>query len=178
MSDFKKAIQTIIVTHEGGFQNDKTDAGNYTPDGELKGTKYGISAHSFPYVDIENLTLNGAEDLYRQTWGMFGALEDQRVLTKVLDLAVNMQWAGHGPASKILQLSCNQLSFQLNVDGVFGPATAAAANACDPAALIKEICVFAANYYLEVEANNPTKKVWFGNWNARAGWVPSDEQDV
>jgi len=67
-----------------------------------------ISAQSFPEVDIECLTLNEAEDLYRKVWGMFSELEDQRVLTKVLDLAVNMQWAlgmGRRPGSCIKRLS-------------------------------------------------------------------------
>jgi Glycosyl hydrolase 108/Predicted Peptidoglycan domain len=108
-SNFAKAIEVVITVHEGGFQNLRSDPGNFTPSGELKGTKYGISAHSFPNTDIENLTLTGAEDLYRQVWGRFSLLVDQRVLTKVLDLAVNMQWAGHGPATGILQQAVDDL---------------------------------------------------------------------
>lgn len=175
MSDFRKAIETVISEHEGGFQNRKDDPGNYTPDGELKGTKYGISAHSFPNVDIEGLTLAGAEDIYRNVWGMFSVLDDQRILTKVLDLAVNMEWAGHGPAVKILQTACNRLGFNLVVDETFGPSTAAAANAANPVALLEELCKAAGDHYLEIEAKKPEMKAWFNNWNARAGWVPPPE---
>src|SRR5260370_26923244 len=107
MSDFRKAIETVIAVHEGGFQKRADDPGNWTAAGELRGTKFGISAHSFPDVDIECLTLNEAEDLYRKAWGMFSELEDQRVLTKILDLAVKIQWAGHGPATKILHRAVN-----------------------------------------------------------------------
>lgn len=42
---------------------DPKDPGNYTPAGVLKGTKYGISARSFPDVDIANLTLDAAKVL-------------------------------------------------------------------------------------------------------------------
>src|SRR5215467_16053552 len=116
MSDFAKAIEMVIATHEGGFQKRVDDPGNWTPAGELRGTKFGISAHSFPDVDIEALTLNEAEELYRKVWGMFAELEDQRVLTKVLDLAVNMEWAGHGPATKILQRAIVNCGGNLLVD--------------------------------------------------------------
>src|SRR5215813_10752033 len=116
MSDFAKAIEMVIATHEGGFQKRVDDPGNWTPAGELRGTKFGISAHSFPDVDIEALTLNEAEELYRKVWGIFASLEDQRVLTKVLDLAVNMQWAGNGPATRILQRAVAACGGQLEID--------------------------------------------------------------
>lgn len=107
-SDFGEAIEVVIATHEGGFQDRQDDPGNWTPDGRLKGTKYGISAHSFPDEDIKNLSLNRAEELYRQVWGKFALISDQRVLIKALDLAVNLQWGGHGHATEILQRAINE----------------------------------------------------------------------
>jgi hypothetical protein len=124
-SSFAKAIEVVITVHEGGFQNRKDDPGNYTPSGELKGTKYGISAHSFPNTDIAGLTLAGAEDLYRQVWGRFALLTDQRVLTKVLDLAVNMQWAGHGPATGILQQAVDDVQASVQTTTQTPPSTPA-----------------------------------------------------
>ena len=109
-SDFGKAIELVIATHEGGFQKRVDDPGNWTPDGKLKGTKFGISAHSFPDEDIESLTHSRAEELYRQVWGRFALIADQQVLAKTLDLAVNMQWAGHGHATEILQRAVNECS--------------------------------------------------------------------
>jgi len=137
MSDFRKAIETVIAVHEGGFQKRADDPGNWTAAGELRGTKFGISAHSFPDVDIECLTLNEAENLYRKVWGMFSELEDQRVLTKILDLAVKMQWAGHGPATKILQQAVIACGGTLVIDGSFGPATSEEANKIDPPWLLE-----------------------------------------
>ena len=56
--EFCAAVQVIIM-HEGGWQHDPRDRGNWTGGevgrGECKGTKYGISAASYPALDIEIL---------------------------------------------------------------------------------------------------------------------------
>src|SRR5260370_488052 len=78
-----------------------------TPAGEQKGTKYGISARAYPNEDIKNLTKQRAAELFQRDYGMFSALADQRVMNKVLDLAVNMQKGGKGPATEILQGAIN-----------------------------------------------------------------------
>jgi len=178
MSDFRKAIETVIAVHEGGFQKRADDPGNWTAAGELRGTKFGISAHSFPDVDIECLTLNEAEDLYRKVWGMFSELEDQRVLTKILDLAVKMQWAGHGPATKILQRAVNFCGGAVLEDGAFGARTAEEANKIDPQWLLDSICSRAKAHYAEIEATKPEMKAWFVTWNKRAEWLPPKNQNL
>ncbi len=175
MADFGQAIAIVIAVHEGGFQKRADDPGNWTPAGELKGTKYGISAHSFPNEDIENLTLNRAEELYRRVWGGFGSIANQRILTKVLDLAVNLQWGGHGHATEILQRAVCACGGAVDDDESFGPATAAACNAIDADVLLPAICQQAALYYAELETKHPEMKAWFGNWNHRAAWMPPHE---
>lgn len=65
--------KNTTLAREGDFQNDKDDRGNWTSGkigvGELKGTKYGICAMSYPDIDIENLTLDEALKLYyRDYW--------------------------------------------------------------------------------------------------------------
>jgi lysozyme family protein len=179
MSDFRKAIDCVIAVHEGGFQNRPDDPGNWTPDGQRKGTKFGISAHAFPNEDIESMTLNRAEELYREVWGCFGAIDDQRVLTKVLDLAVNMQWAGRGPATEILQQAVAQFGTNIAIDGVFGQHTADGANGvvrdCGADELLRVICDRAADYYRGLELRKPEMKAWFDNWNHRAAWLPPSE---
>lgn len=175
MSDFSKAIQCVICTHEGGYQKRADDPGNWTPDGQLKGTKFGISAHSFPNEDIEGLTINRAEELYREVWGMFAEISDQRVLTKVLDLAINMQWAGHGPATEILQKAIRNRGIPVTVDGSFGPKTATACNNLQADELLQGICDQAEIHYAHIEAAKPEMSAWFKNWNRRAAWLPPTE---
>lgn len=173
MTDFKKAIAIVIREHEGGFQNREDDPGNYDDKGVLRGTKYGISASAFPGEDIENLTLERAVELYEKVWGRFAVLDNQLVLTKVLDLAVNWQWGHKGPATKALQRACGA-----EVDGIFGPKTAAAANAADWYELLRKLCIEAHDYYHKVETRNPGMRAWFGNWEHRASWLPPKESDV
>ena len=63
---------------EGGYTDNPEDHGNWTGGrkgvGELKGTNYGISAASYPNLDIRNLTLAQADDIYfRDYWQASGA---------------------------------------------------------------------------------------------------------
>lgn len=53
-----------VLDHEGGFQNNPNDVGNYY-NGQLIGTKYGISAASWAgQYDIPNLTIDQAKQIY------------------------------------------------------------------------------------------------------------------
>src|SRR5262249_55293647 len=174
--DFQRAITTVIDTHEGGFQDRDDDPGNFTPSGEKKGTKYGISAAAYPNEDIKNLTKQRAAELYRNDYGLFAALADRRVLTKVLDLAVDMQHGGHGPATRILQQAINASGGNVRVDGVFGVKTADVANTIPPDVLLKAIADQAAAHYAEIEQARPAMKAWFNNWDERAQWQPQDNQ--
>lgn len=63
---------------EGGFQNFEWDSGNWTgckPGvGVNLGTNFGISACSYPNLDIRNLTMKQADDIYfRDYWMASGA---------------------------------------------------------------------------------------------------------
>lgn len=66
--NFDKAFEFVIGV-EGIFGDDPKDTGNWTGGkenvGELRGTKYGISAASYPTKNIRNLTLNDAKAIYR-----------------------------------------------------------------------------------------------------------------
>lgn len=66
------AIESLLKV-EGGFQDYYHDRGNWTGGavgaGELRGTKYGISAASYPELDIRNLTRDDAVAIYaRDFW--------------------------------------------------------------------------------------------------------------
>lgn len=59
---FLKCIN-VVLTHEGRFQANPSDWGNYA-NGKLVGTKYGIAARYFPNEDIANLTIERAREIY------------------------------------------------------------------------------------------------------------------
>lgn len=67
MSNFDRAFD-IVVGHEGLYDDDHDDTGNWTGGkkgvGELRGTKYGISAAAYPDLDIASLTLDDARLIY------------------------------------------------------------------------------------------------------------------
>jgi len=117
---FKEAFERLIG-HEGKFQNDPRDRGNWTSgvvgQGLNKGTKYGISAMTYPGEDIENLTLGRAEELYlRDFWGPAGCdAVPEAVRFDLFDMAVN---SGVSRAIKTLQLAVG-----VDDDGRLGPIT-------------------------------------------------------
>lgn len=119
---FEKAFERLIG-HEGNYQNDYHDRGNWTTgrigEGELKGTKYGISAMSYPHLDIRNLTKLEAMVIYRRDfWDRFGDNMPAAVRFQLFDAGVN-----HGPGNAIRML---QRAVGVADDGRIGPVTEAA----------------------------------------------------
>ncbi len=116
-----------IVGHEGEFSENKLDPGNWTGgvigQGLLKGTKFGISAKSYPGLDIASLTLSDAVALYQRDFVRPMKLGRYRdgVAFQLLDFAVNA-----GPDRAIRRL---QRAVGVGMDGVVGPLTLAALEA-------------------------------------------------
>lgn len=71
MPAFEQAFARIIG-NEGGFTANPLDPGNWTGnkpgEGECRGTKFGISARSYPDRDIANLTQQDAYAIYRRDY--------------------------------------------------------------------------------------------------------------
>jgi len=113
----KKESIVRTIELEGGFTDHSNDRGNYTPSGELKGTKYGISARAYPNLDIKNLTYEEAFKIYeRDYWNKVVKIEYPRELKPMLfDMSVNH---GINGAIKILQRAAN-----VKPDGIVGPIT-------------------------------------------------------
>lgn len=107
-----------VVGHEGGFQNDPKDRGNWTTGvigkGVNKGTKYGISAMSYPNEDIKNLTLERAKELYKRDFWDKNNVESfhKSVQFQMFDAAVNH---GRGNAARMLQRA-----IKVADDGIIG----------------------------------------------------------
>lgn len=121
--DFEKAFDRLIG-HEGKFTVNPKDDGNWTGGkqgrGELKGTKFGIAAKTYPHLDIKNLTLDQAKAIYREDfWDVIGNAHGS-IKFQVFDAAVNH---GRGNAIRILQRAV-----QAADDGAWGPRSQAALN--------------------------------------------------
>ena len=122
-SDFELSFK-LLIGHEGGFTDNRADRGNWTSGqigvGELRGTKFGISAMSYPNLDIRNLTLQQAHDIYfRDFWTRSGGPDlPARTAFVVFDAAVNN---GVSRAVRWLQEVVGSPA-----DGIWGPNTRAA----------------------------------------------------
>ena len=91
---WEKAAEFVLKI-EGELSLDPQDRGNWTGGhigaGVLKGTKWGISAASYPHLDIASLTREQALEIYRRDyWEASGASEIAWPMSLILfDTAVN-----------------------------------------------------------------------------------------
>lgn len=156
---YLKAVK-IVLAHEGGYVNDPVDAG-----GE---TKYGISKRSYPKVDIKNLTIEQAQDIYYRDFWLKGRYESfvfDALAAKVFDTAVN---AGQMQAMKFLQRAANKFGAGLTVDGLIGPKTIEAINKLDGQKLLDEYREQQAKFYLDLIARKPSQVKYKNGWLRRA----------
>jgi lysozyme family protein len=170
MSDFRKSIEFTLV-HEGGFQKLPKDSGNWTGGaigvGELKGTKYGISAAQFPNLDIQNLTVDQAVEIYREGYWKSGysQISSQLVADKLFDLGVLF---GVHEAISIMQQTLEN-DFHVTVDGVFGNETLGAIEQCEETSLLKSYEANMTTHAFNIITKKPEKREFIQNWCGRIG---------
>ena len=136
MKTFEEMIARVIAI-EGGLSMDPDDPGNWTGGakfkGELRGTKFGISAKQYPYIEIKSLSREDAIAIYRRDYfdGPGIAKLPLEFQFLVLDAIVH-----HGPGSSKPSDDGAIRFFQraLGVPdvGQIGPVTIAAARDSNP----------------------------------------------
>lgn len=123
-----------LIGNEGGLSMNSKDRGNWTGGkqgvGILKGSKYGISAMSYPDEDIANLTLERAKAIYaRDFWTQAGCdIVPDGIKFDLFDMAVNS-----GPRAARM---CLQAAAGVITDGLLGEKSIAAIAAMDPQRLL------------------------------------------
>lgn len=156
---FEAAIIKILKD-EGGYVNHKSDKG-----GE---TNFGISSRSYPNVDIKNLTVEKAKDIYyNDFWktGPYDSLTYAPLAEKTFNTAVN---AGNSRAFKLLQQAANACGANVVVDGAIGPKTIAAVNSIDGAKVLAAYREQQANFYKSLVLKDSSQAVFLKGWLARA----------
>lgn len=165
---FDRAFE-ILIGHEGGFGKDPRDPGNWTGRacgvGELRGTKYGISAGSYPDEDIENLTLDRAKGIYKRDYWDRVRGDDlpPPLALLVFDAAVNN---GVGRAARWLQEVAGA-----QVDGIVGPATLRAVQATAAKSGVA-ICAEYLAVRLAFMASLPGWRTFGRGWSRRLCRLP------
>jgi lysozyme family protein len=108
----------MVIGHEGGVSNHPDDPGGLT--------KYGITSREYPNLDIRNLTLGQARNIYKADYWdeIQGDDLPGRIAALVFDSAVNQ-----GPARAIKLM---QKALGVQADGIIGKRTLSAAENIDP----------------------------------------------
>ena len=165
------AAVAVVLAHEGGFQNDAADPGNWSGGavgaGACLGTKYGIAAATHPGVDIADLSENDARAIYRREWwDRLGLARLPPPLgAKLFDAAVNL---GANPAIVCFQRALNQVGAAIAEDGILGPATIAAAYAVPAEAALAALREALATHYRQIVARHPDRARFLAGWLTRA----------
>jgi lysozyme family protein len=143
MAVFKKAFEKVLE-FEGGYVNDKKDIG-----GE---TKYGISKKAFPNVDIKNLTLNEAKEIYKKVyWDKIKGdeINNQKIAEIIFDTAINMgAYFAIKSAQKILNVK---------QDGIIGAITLNALNNVNEEVFTKDYKLSRIAKYVDIAKGDKIK---------------------
>ena len=163
-TNFKIAFKEIIGI-EGGYVNDPTDKG-----GE---TKFGISKRAYPKLNIKNLTLKQAEEIYYNDYWFALKLDyinELNIALELFDTGVNM---GIKTASILFQqalnlLNRNEQNFKdLLVDGKIGHKTILAYNEVDKKILHKVLNGLQFCKYKDICEKDKTQEKYFNGWMKR-----------
>ena len=154
MKSFKEIIEKVLE-HEGGYVNDPKDLG-----GE---TKYGITKRFYPDVDIKNLTIEQAVEIYKKDYWDKNKVESlpQNLWHIYFDMCVNM---GKRTAVKVLQRAANNKGRDIEVDGGLGPMTIGALKGVE----LDRVRAFRVKYYVDLITARPEQEKFYLGWFRRA----------
>lgn len=154
MAEFSNAVVKILG-NEGGESNHKHDKGGFS--------KYGISSRAYPHLNIETLTIEQAEEVYKKDyWNVLKGdrIYSQMVANYLMDIAVNM---GVVRAIKMIQEVIG-----VKKDGIVGIITIGAINVHDENVIISELALKRIRKYRNICIKDKTQKVFFFGWIDRA----------
>ncbi len=145
-----------VLESEGGYVNDKDDAG-----GE---TNLGISKKAYPDLDIKNLSVNQAKQIYYEDYWVPSKAEQlpNQLREVYFDMVVNF---GRRGAAKVLQQACNgKNTYKIKEDGLVGSATIGACKNLEP----DRLRAYRVLKFAKIVIRKPSQeKFWFG-WFRRA----------
>ena len=171
-SDLFTQASEFTLNEEGGFVDDPDDPGGMT--------KYGISKRAFPKEDIENLTLDRATNIYRETYWEKPNMDQipyDTLAVKAFDAGVNM---GTRASGKLLQRALNDIQASpdgearqmVTVDGRIGPSTLAAIARADEQELTDAFVKRMKKRYGDIVEDNPKSMKFLKGWIKRAERLP------
>jgi lysozyme family protein len=167
MAKFEPAL-AYTLKHEGGWSDDPADPGGATNYGITLKTaqRHGIATKEA----LKTITPEQVAAIYKADYWRFDGINNQRVATKLFDMAVNM---GLETAIKLSQRAINANGIVLTIDGRLGSVTLAALNNCELVLLMQLLCAVSADYYRKIVAKRPASQKFLKGWLKRAAEVPN-----
>ncbi len=173
-------IARRIVAREGGFVDDPNDPGGATNHGVTLATLRRLRGPSAGIDELRALTRDEAAAIFVKAF--FRAprlyLLPRSLWPSVFDMYVN---AGAN-AVRILQGLLNDMGLSVDVDGVVGPATAAAARRAQimaPDHLVDAYGIARRNYYYRIAENNPRLRKFVRRRDGgKGGWILRAEEFI
>ena len=146
--EFMKYVR-VIIDYEGGYTNHPTDRG-----GE---TKYGITKKDYPNLDIANLTIPQAVEIYYADYWQKGRanMVASHLRFFYFDTCVNM---GIGGAVRTMQRAA-----KVKVDAILGPVTSAASKNLS----LETYKNYRYARYKAIVDRDATQKVFWEGWMNR-----------
>lgn len=156
---FEKAIE-FVLRNEGLYVNDVDDKG-----GE---TKFGISKRSYPTLDIKNLSLEKAKEIYKKDFWenqKYKNIKDIELAIKIFDLSVNV---GVSRANKLIQRALRAVNKKVEENGVLNDVVIHLINESDSSNLLSSLKSEAAGYYRTIVSTKPHRAKFLKGWLNRA----------
>jgi len=154
MKNFNEIIEQVLE-HEGGYVNDPKDLG-----GE---TKYGITKRFYPELNIKELTIEKAKQIYKDDYWDKNRVESlpQELWHIFFDMCVNM---GRRTAVKVLQRAAVNRGKDIEVDGGLGPMTIKALKGVE----VDRVRAYRVKFYVDLITAKPEQEKFFLGWFRRA----------
>lgn len=153
-----------LIEREGGFVNDPDDRGGATKYGITLATLRDVGENPNASVaDVEALTKGAAELIYEEVYFVhpgFDLVLDARLAEQLFDWGVNS-----GPATAIKAI---QRLVDVTADGVLGPVTAKAINACGTRHLARKLVGERILFYARLVRDVPSQAKFIYGWQKRA----------
>ena len=169
-ADLFETASDFTSVNEGGYSADPADPGGVT--------KFGISSRAFPDLDVANLTLQDAKNIYKKTYWekpRFNEIPYDELAVKVFDAGINM---GTNAAGKLLQRAVNDLTPEdgdkVAVDGKMGAKTLAATVKHDRGQLADAFVRRMKKRYGDIVDARPSSAKFLRGWIRRAERMPAE----
>ena len=147
----------IISDIEGGFSNDKDDAGKETYRGVTIATFRSVFGKDKTVQDLKNMTEAQWRKIYKIYWDSCNAdkITNQSIAELVVDWSINSGTVGRKGVQHV---------FRLVEDGIFGPKTLAALNGSPAECIFCKIMDARIQYYDDYVERKPSQKKFLNGW--------------